>query len=230
MVSQGGAGSERTPAGTPIRAGMGRAIEPGVAERIHDGPLQDLAAIAIKLAALQRASRGCLEPEVAELKALVDSASRELRAILGEGAADMPCPDLWPQLRELCSTFAAETGIRCHAHLCQEHTDFDPATGDLVYRSIRELLTNVRKHSGAGSVSVSSASRPNGDLVFSVTDDGVGISGDLSPSRFTRNGAGFGLWSIEHRLKSCGGRMELHVERGLSVSIVLPRRLPRSAF
>jgi signal transduction histidine kinase len=63
------------------------------------------------------------------------------------------------------------------------------------YRIVQEALTNVLKHAGAATVTVTLDWR-EGDLVATVTDDGQG-----SPP----NGQGHGLIGIRERAASCGG-------------------------
>lgn len=198
-----------------------------LAERLHDGPLQDLAAIDLKLAALQNVAPASLAAELGALRSLAESASDALRMMLGETVAAPARSDLAAQLRELCTAFTSESGIHVDVVLDEAHLTLDGAIGDLVYRSIRELLTNVRKHSRAERAWLSSARDPSGDVVFSVADDGSGISAERVRSRIAVHGRGFGLWSIEHRVRSFGGRMELEVDGGLRVTIVLPRDVVR---
>jgi two-component system, NarL family, sensor kinase len=222
--------SDRGPAGTTVRAAGGRSLDADLAERLHDGPLQDLAAMTLKLAVLQRTVPSEMRAEIAQLRELADSASGALRVLLGELAPEPLRSDLSAQLRELCTAFAAEAGIPCRDDLQEAHMRLDGAVSDLVYRAIRELLTNVRKHSGARSVLVSSAWGSDGDVVFSVADDGSGIPGGLTGERRALTGSGFGLWSIEHRVTSFGGRLEVECDGGLRVAIALPRQVVGNAI
>lgn len=198
-------------------------LPPGVAEQIHDGPLQELAAASLKLAGVRHADGLVTKRDLEEVSRLIDSASSQLRSIVVGDSARAVAPDLHQQLRGLCALFEAETGIKCRLALHPEHLGFEAGVGDTVFRSIRELLSNVRKHAEAKSVRVSSAYVGVEQVAISVADNGVG----LSPAHWRRapfEGGGFGLWSIEHRLESLGGRLEIDGDSGVCVVLLLPRR------
>jgi signal transduction histidine kinase len=165
-----------------------------------------------------------IETDIDEVSRLVDSASAQLRSIVVGGPVRTVAPDLHQQLRGLCALFEAETGVKCRVALHQEHLRFEMAVGDTVFRSVRELLSNVRKHAHAKSVRISSTDVSGDDVAISVADNGNG----LSPMHWRRapfEGGGFGLWSIEHRLESLGGRLEIEGGSGVCATILLPRRL-----
>ncbi len=97
---------------------------------------------------------------------------------------------------------------------------------EILLRVIGELLTNVRKHACANSVEVSSAVRSDGAIVFTVKDDGIGLS---APERIRPLEDGtFGLWSVKQRLQEIGAFMELTNDAGLCARVILPPP-PRSA-
>jgi signal transduction histidine kinase len=62
------------------------------------------------------------------------------------------------------------------------------------YRVIQESLTNVVRHSQAGRAEVEIAYQPR-TLIVTVTDDGVGGSGD----------GGFGIQGMKERVNAAGG-------------------------
>lgn len=80
---------------------------------------------------------------------------------------------------------------------------------------LQELMINMKKHSGAGKVSVR-FHRENGRLVLLYADDGVGISSGHRP--------GNGLINTENRIQKIGGRLILgeNSPRGLKIEIHLP--------
>ena len=71
----------------------------------------------------------------------------------------------------------------------------------LLFRSLRELLVNVAKHARAARAYVR-LSRDRDHIVLWVDDDGRGL-GDAERKK------GFGLQSIEERLRALGGRVSL---------------------
>src|SRR5689334_2837545 len=134
-----------------------------LAERLHDGPLQDLVALKLKAAAIVRS--GAIESadamaRLTVLDALAQAAIDHVQEIIREllGAASRPIA-LATRLTELCDEFRAASGIECRHMVAPAHLEFEPAVAEIVLRSLRELLTNVRKYSKATVVKVTSRFR-----------------------------------------------------------------------
>jgi signal transduction histidine kinase len=70
-----------------------------------------------------------------------------------------------------------------------------------LYRIAQEAVTNVAKHSGAGSCRVSLRPPSDGALELEVSDDGGGIG--------PGPGAGMGLVSMRERAEELGGTCEV---------------------
>ncbi|MCK5010763.1 MAG: ATP-binding protein, partial [Deltaproteobacteria bacterium] len=92
----------------------------------------------------------------------------------------------------------------------------------LLFRAVRELLINITKHAKAQNVKVT-ARRDGENIKIFVEDDGVGFTVSKNGSSNHKND-GFGLFSIEERLDSLGGYLEIESEvgRGACVSIIAP--------
>jgi signal transduction histidine kinase len=89
----------------------------------------------------------------------------------------------------------------------------------MVFRSARELLTNVVKHAQAKQVVV----RLEGEgtqVRIVVEDDGLGFDTNAVPKTMDRKG-GFGLFSIQERMAALGGSLELISEPGQGCKAVL---------
>ena len=204
-------------------------IRQQLAERLHDGPIQDLIAAQLELKTLIRAS-GEQSTELQAIAAGIETALTELREVIQDtremsGTMDSDegaKPDLFGQLCEACTEFRAETGLICLFEVLPEHVQFGYHVSDVVHRCIGELLTNVRKHAEATRVRISSELRSDGSVVLTIEDDGVGFSAREN-GRSRRKG--FGLWSIDHRLAQLGGHTAIESDDGVRVQIVLPGRL-----
>lgn len=89
-----------------------------------------------------------------------------------------------------------------------------PLTEDiqaLLFRSVRELLTNVVKHSQAQHVDMA-VSRDGGQILICLEDDGIGFNpGEVVVGR---HAGGFGLFSIRERLSQMGGSLEIESSPG----------------
>ncbi len=95
-----------------------------------------------------------------------------------------------------------------------------------IFRSVRELLVNVIKHSGAKQVKISVA-RVEQQIHITVSDDGVGFKSHdqaISPEE----GGKFGLFSIRERLRLLGGYLEIHSTAGHGSEIIMKAPLKDS--
>jgi signal transduction histidine kinase len=202
-------------------------FQQALAERLHDGPLQELVALQLRAANLARlgaASAADQQARVIELGNLAQAAIDHLQQIIRDLTGDASRPvALFVRLTELCDQFRAGSGIDCRLLAVPAHVRFDPAVSEIAFRAVRELLTNVRKHSQATVVKITSRVRDDGSVAISVADNGIGLQ-SVTRRRNPFEGGGFGLWSIEHRLGEFGGALEIENDPGLCATIVVPRR------
>ena len=93
--------------------------------------------------------------------------------------------------------------------------------GLLLFQSVRELLFNVIKHSGANEA-VLSLVQQDGKLRIDVCDGGRGF--DVLAHMRHGHSASLGLFSIRERMQSLGGSFELEstAERGTRATLILP--------
>jgi signal transduction histidine kinase len=90
----------------------------------------------------------------------------------------------------------------------------------ILFRSVRELLTNVIKHANANRVSVS-LQRIGDTAQVIVEDDGVGLADGMHPENDTASDGGFGLFSIRERVSDLGGSLEIESHPGRGVRAIL---------
>jgi len=89
----------------------------------------------------------------------------------------------------------------------------------LLFRNVRELLTNAVKHAKANLVSVSIESA-DADLKIVVQDDGIGLDSPLVSPKGGVEGS-FGLFSIQERMTDLGGALEIESEPGKGCKAIL---------
>src|SRR5262249_11117052 len=86
-----------------------------LAERLHDGPLQELVALQLKAANLARLGACSADDQLErliELGNLAQKAIEHLNDIIRELTADTAePPELFPRLLELCEQFRASAGV-----------------------------------------------------------------------------------------------------------------------
>jgi PAS domain S-box-containing protein len=100
----------------------------------------------------------------------------------------------------------------------------DPGREDisvLLFQSIRELLLNVVKHSGAESAKVDVFRDKKNRFHIIVTDRGRGFDPDTTVWGKMRSSPGLGLFSIQERLMLLGGSMEIKSAPGRGASFIL---------
>jgi len=95
----------------------------------------------------------------------------------------------------------------------------------LLFRSVRELLANVVKHSQANRLGIS-ISRAEDQVLIRLEDDGIGFAPDKV---VIGNGTGgFGLFSIRERLSQMGGSLEIDSSPGQGCRSLLRAPLTQS--
>jgi signal transduction histidine kinase len=95
----------------------------------------------------------------------------------------------------------------------------------LLFRSVRELLVNVVKHSKAKRVEVS-IYREEDQILIRLEDDGIGFAPDKVV--ICKDTGGFGLFSIRERLSQMGGSLEIDSRPGQGCRSVLRAPLQQS--
>jgi PAS domain S-box-containing protein len=93
----------------------------------------------------------------------------------------------------------------------------------VVFQAVRELLYNVKKHSGAATASVRVMKR-NGSLRVEVVDEGVGFG---KSKQVEDERGGFGLINVQERLKLFGGSLEVDRKRKRGTKVIVMAPLER---
>ena len=196
-----------------------------VATELHDHVGQSLAFARMRLAS---ARKTCSDPEtqtildeisesllnaIRDTKNLVFDLSSPLLHELGLGEA----VDEW-LVEQVGKRYGLET------ELIDQSPDIrlDEDIRAILFRNVRELLTNVVRHAHASKVSVQL--RQAGDKIqVIIEDDGVGFDPDAAPKTAIRE-EGFGLFSIQERMSDMGGdfMIESEPDQGTKAVLSLP--------
>jgi signal transduction histidine kinase len=189
-----------------------------IERNIHDGAQQQLVALAVKLGLTRRlvsTDPAAAESSLDELRRDTDQALEDLRD-LARGIYPPLLADkglaaaLESQARKSPVPVGVETdGIRRYPQEAEA----------AVYFSCLEALQNVAKYANATRATVR-LSQANGNLMFEVTDDGVGFDPDAVDR-------GSGLQGIADRLAALGG--ELTIRSGPGDGTTLAGRVPIGA-
>jgi signal transduction histidine kinase len=128
-------------------------------------------------------------------------------------------PGALPAALEAAVETARRAGLTVDATIAPEAGTLDVVRGLAVLRLTQEALTNVAKHAGPAARASLRVEVTDGDVLWSVTDDGGGVAPGL-PS-----GGGHGLTGMRERVEVLGGRLRAGpAAGGWRVETVLPAR------
>jgi signal transduction histidine kinase len=191
-----------------------------LAAEIHDTLAQGFTS----LVTLVQAAESELDGDKEKARRHLRLAARTARENLGEAralvAGLMPSAlgtgSLDAAIRRQLERLAEETPIKATYQVEGESTGLPTVLEVVLLRAVQESLTNVRKHSGASTVSI--CLRVNGSAAtLRVADDGTGF--DTS-----RPSDGFGLLGMRSRATQVGGSVSIHSgESGTTVELEVPR-------
>ena len=102
----------------------------------------------------------------------------------------------------------------------QKTKTLDEGIRVLAFQATRELLFNMVKHAHAHHAWVS-MKRVQKTVHIEIEDDGIGMQASKQGQKRTKKGGGFGLFSIQERLKHFGGRLEISSDPGKGTRIIL---------
>ncbi len=191
---------------------------------LHDHVAQSLAMIKFALQSLGEtandATGEALDRTCGEIDGLVDT----LRSLSFE-LSDSILYTLG--LKEAVEAYLARVIQQKHglAYRLDAQADFPRLSEEVrivLFRNLRELLTNVVKHAKAGQVDITLTATKD-ILKIEVRDDGVGF--DPAAVDEACSEKHFGIFSVREQLAHLGGRMEIRSApgRGACVTMMLPR-------
>jgi len=193
---------------------------------LHDGVLQTLTGIALRLEAMRRgAPAGGGSDGLAELQGTILQAQRDLRFFIEELRPKVGGPalsDLHARLAELEARSEREWGLEVEVDAAGFGTALPELLVREVYHLIREAVVNARRHGEATVVRVAVRSGEEG-ISLSVEDDGRGFPfhGEFTAEELLALRAG--PRSLRERATALGGRLRLvSAESGARIEIDLP--------
>lgn len=220
----------RKPVGERQAAAAGERLLARLGCDLHDGPLQEIVALAeeLRLASTQIGSlvheedRGRVAGRFDDLHARLGSLDETLRQIAR--ATRSAAPAAWPVEEALASELEAlerASGTATELEIEGDVSELTDSQKIVLFRVVQEAASNIRKHSGARRASVAlRGTRRYLDLT--VTDDGCGF--DLQDRARDR----LGLAGISERVRLLGGVVEIESRPGAGTTLraTLPRWRP----
>jgi signal transduction histidine kinase len=202
---------------------------------LHDGPIQDVLALAADIRLLQEQ----IHPFVLEdhreqahgrfddLTARLVELDRELREIAHsletKSVISRPLGEI---LHREVDGFAERTGVAATLEIRGDPDSLSSAQRIAVFRAIQEALANVREHAAASSVDVRVRARRSA-IEVQITDDGIGFEVERAVAKAAQRGR-LGLVGIAERVRMLGGTFEMESAPGgpTKLRLILPHWQP----
>jgi signal transduction histidine kinase len=208
-----------------LRARVTAAERARVARELHDGAIQALLGIELKVEALRRQADhqpATVATELADVQQLLRQQVLELRELMQALRplaldASEQLPDV---LASVVERFRRDTGVPARFMFTGGAARLPPATALEVVRIAQEALVNVRKHSRARSVLVRLTGGENG-YILAIEDDGIGFDfeGHVSGDELDRRRLGPAI--IRERARAAGAHLSIDSTPGAGARIEL---------
>jgi signal transduction histidine kinase len=184
-----------------------------IARELHDETGQALTSVLLGLRLIEGVSPD-VRPAVSELRETITAAIQELRALAVElRPKALDDFGLGAAIERLADTYSRRTGIAIDVHVASLGDRLPEDVETALYRIVQESLTNVAKHAGAATASVTVHRRPRA-VTAVVEDDG----GGFDPAAIT---AGLGLTSIRERAELVSGTVRVESRPGVGTTIAV---------
>jgi signal transduction histidine kinase len=198
-----------------------------IAQMLHETTAQDLAALKMLLARLNRTSDRLSDGDrstLAESVSLAEQSMTQIRTL--SYLLHPPFLDemgLLSALRWYAAGFAERSGIKLDVDLPERFERLSLDTETALFRIVQESLINIHRHAGSKTARIR-LRRHAGTLVLEIKDRGHGIPKASLEHITSRGGvAGVGIAGMSERIEQLGGRLEITSgDRGTTVRVRLP--------
>jgi PAS domain S-box-containing protein len=198
-----------------------------IAQMLHETTAQDLAALKMLLARLNRTAEHLSDGDrsaLTESISLAEQSITEIRTL--SYLLHPPFLDdtgLLPALRWYAAGFAERSGIRVDLDLPERLERLPLDTETALFRIVQESLINIHRHALSETARIRLQSDA-GTLVLDIEDRGHGIPNASLEHIMSGGGvAGVGIAGMSERMEKLGGRLEITSgEHGTTVRARLP--------
>ena len=198
-----------------------------IAQMLHETTSQDLAALKMYLARLNRTEAGLSEDERAALMESVELAERSMAGIRTLSYLLHPPfldeTGLVSALRWYAGGFAERSGIKVDLDLPSTVTRLPLDVETALFRVVQEALINIHHHAGSPSAVIRLRIDQH-QLTLEIEDRGHGMPPELLAQLPTGGHAvGVGIAGMRERLQQLGGTLEIESnDRGTVVHARMP--------
>ncbi|MFN2135427.1 MAG: GAF domain-containing sensor histidine kinase [Candidatus Promineifilaceae bacterium] len=201
-----------------------------LARDLHDGPVQQVAAIAMRLNALRRIAAqepNRIPEELEKLEKLAKNSSQELRGMLFTlRPLLLETKGLGPAIESMLVQIREGQGIITSMEGSDYGQLLNEQAQEVVYSIIEEALSNARKHANAHTIEVRFW-RKDDLFVARVFDDGVGFDRFKTNQDYAARGS-LGLINMRERAERIGAALQVDSAPGLGAKITLAVPLSRN--
>lgn len=195
-----------------LRARAGAAERTRVARELHDGSIQALFGIEMKIEAIRRESQGQppdVDAELADIQQMIRGEVHSLRELMQAlRPIELESPEqLQDLLAALIERFRRDTGISARFLASDEPLVLPPDRALELVRIVQEALVNVRKHSHAMNVLVRITVKAGEPAELVIEDDGRGFGFDGRLSAWELDEQRLGPAIIKERARLAGANL-----------------------
>jgi signal transduction histidine kinase len=195
-----------------------------IARELHDGPLQILTAVLLRLRLRARAGAGGAEV-YRGVETELQRAIHQMRALIGHVRASRPLQPLSGRIRNVLARLA-ETGQLSWSLRWRGGARLRGEVADELVAVVQEALVNASRHAAATRVEVTGR-RQGAVFEVVVRDNGVGF--DPAAARRGRRGVRtFGLRYMRERVAGLGGTLAIRSRPGRGTRVVIRVPLGRA--
>jgi signal transduction histidine kinase len=178
-----------------------------IARDLHDGLVQSLASLDVRLEVCHRLAERSPETiakELVDLQKIVKSEHAALREYMKQlRTASYPAQDLLKAVQKDAQRLEEENGLVVKVSFDLEQIHLSTTVSAELYQIIREGLTNIRKHAAARQAVVQLVHDEKG-IILLIADDGRGFPVGPEDGNIPRP-----PWSIEGRTRALNGTLSV---------------------
>jgi len=192
---------------------------------LHDGPIQQLVNLVLRLDMAEKAlpaDAANTRAEFANIRQFARGILQDMRRFMFElRPASLDEFSLLPVLRQYIQDFRTQYSIPVELRLSDSDWSLGRDVEVNLFRIVQEALTNVRKHAKASRVDVA-LERQDSTVTAIIADDGQGF--DVASVRArAQQEKKLGLSSMEDRARALGGGLQVSSRSGQTeVRVTIP--------
>ena len=201
-----------------------------IAQEIHDGLAQDLAALRLQTHHWQMLIESNPVKLKAELEWLHDMLGEKIREVRSVIFALRPVEldelGFWKALERFIAEFEEHNQLKIQLQVNGDRQNMPPTLEPLIFRIVQEVLHNVARHAQAQTVWITLDLSQG--ITLNVRDDGVGFD-STHLDQLAREGH-LGLQQMRERVEALGGSLEVNSIPGAGTVIIVKLVYPKNKF